>query len=453
MSETAICRCLQLSAVVVALSANVHAADLVPRASLGMAWSDNALRNPSGAQDETVLAAEVGFAWQRTGPRLLSDLTGSYARREYLNNSFDPENLFNVRGYLDTVIVPERLDWVVEENFGQIATLPFGAILPIDREDANYFTTGPNVSFGLAGGDSLDFYLRASDVYYSESNADNQRVGAQASYSRALSPRRRLSANYYIGRVEFDENDLYPAFDTQQFFFRLESQARRMTLAADLGWNGVKFRGERDSGAFAQFTAFRRINPETLVTLQYSRGFSNSADAFRVDQSSLGGSRLDEDVRVTADPFDEDRLTASYQLNRARTELRLSAYGSRERYLDSVVFDRDQLGLEGQLGYRLSSLTTLSLIGRFEDNELIESGVKTRDTQLTVEFGLQATPAVIVRFAVEQYRRNVRSGPLAEYTENRVFAGVSYAPPLPPRPQRLFRGRSLVVPSMENALE
>lgn len=445
--------CIAMSAALAFATGTGVAGDLVPRAGLGVAWSDNPLRDSSGNRDETVLAADVGFDWQRTGPRVLSDINGRYTRREFLQNTFDPENLFSLAGFLDAVIVPGRLDWVVEENFGQVAALSFGAILPVDRENTNYFTTGPNLSFDLSGGDTADVFLRFSDVYYSESDTDNQRVGGQVSYARAISPRRTLSANAYAGRIVFDKDDVYPDVDVQQVYLRLESAARRMTLAADIGWNSVEFRGVKDSGTYASVSVFRQVNPETLISLEYSRGFSNSADAFRIDQSSLETSSLDEDIRVVADPFDEDRLTASYQLTRAKVDLRANLYASRERYLSTSTFDRDQVGLEARLAYRISSLTTLAVLGRTEDNKLVEGGDRTRDTQWTLEAEFQVTQKIVARLAVERYERNTQTGVLPEFVENRVFAGVAYAPPLPPRPTRDRSGRSLRRPVLQPSMQ
>ena len=99
---------------------------------------------------------------------------------------------------------PERFYWLVSEDLGQAALSPSDSLLPADRENANVFSTGPTLYLPLSARNRLSIAGLYSDVYYEESDVDNQRLRAAAALERDLGGNKQLTLGYSKQRTDYD---------------------------------------------------------------------------------------------------------------------------------------------------------------------------------------------------------------------------------------------------------
>ena len=159
------------------------------------------------------------------------------------------------------LFVPGRFEWVLTESFGQSEIDPFAASTPDNRENINYFTTGPDFTVRLGSVGSLTLFGRYSMTQFEDSNFDDERLLGGLSLGRDLSARSNVSLNATAERVEFDDQTAGSDYDRQSAFLRYEIEGARTTIGAG-------------SGRTARFTTTATTSSSPLFELDISRDLS-----------------------------------------------------------------------------------------------------------------------------------------------------------------------------------
>ncbi len=163
--------------------AAVAEVDLVVELTAG--YTDNLLRQPEG-QDDVPASLGLTGTWVETTRHLSADVEGRVDGFKYFNDTFDDEVLGQLDGSLTWWAVPERLAWVVEDVYGQVAMDPFEPISPENRENTNFFSTGPD--WYIDFGDRMRAYLggRFGSVRYEITDTDSERLVGIVGIDRAV---------------------------------------------------------------------------------------------------------------------------------------------------------------------------------------------------------------------------------------------------------------------------
>src|SRR5690606_16682042 len=125
--------------------------------------------------------------------------------------------------------IPDRLQWVFEDSFGQAQDDPFAPSTPDTREDLNYFSTGPDllVRFGSTGFTRV--YGRWSSTTYETSPLDAERTTAGLSVGRRASESSELSLNGVTESIDFDA-DASTDYDRKSAFIGYRVDAARTLI-------------------------------------------------------------------------------------------------------------------------------------------------------------------------------------------------------------------------------
>ena len=110
---------------------------------------DNIGRCATQEESETTLEADVfaNISVQRAGTQATLPADARY--REYLDDTFDSQVVGGIFGNLSYGIVPDRLIWQVQDNFSQVDVDALAVESPDNRQNLNYFTTGPDLHFAV----------------------------------------------------------------------------------------------------------------------------------------------------------------------------------------------------------------------------------------------------------------------------------------------------------------
>ncbi len=156
-----------LISAAVAMS-QAHAATLMTL-DLGVEHTDNAGRSEVDPQSESIGTAGLGLDIDTQRPRLSAEVGANLDYRRYLDDTFDPEVVGGVDANLGFALIPERIVWILEDNYGQISNNRLVADSPDNRQDFNYLSTGPDITLPLGHaqlrrgvGTLVGFLLRGS---------------------------------------------------------------------------------------------------------------------------------------------------------------------------------------------------------------------------------------------------------------------------------------------------
>jgi len=415
------------SATLLASAATVvSAANVAYDASLGMGHSDNIRRTSTNEVDENIAAAELHFSLDQHSSRLQADAIGNFSYAEYLEDTFDSELLGNFAGNARFGFVPQRVEWVVSDNFGQVLGDPFSPLTPDNRENINFFSTGPDLTAAFGSRTRLRFGARYSLTNYEDRPLDSDSLSGELSLLRQLSGASTVSVHARQQQVEYDQAALNADYDQFDAFGRYDISGARTDLSVDLGYTQI----DRDAAVDTEdsllfrLDAARRLTASSTATLTAGREFANSGSAFSADQA---GNIIGLDAvpgRQTPQPFTNDYATLGWRFARNRTGVSVSAGWSNRVYEDATALEQTLTTVGVQFRRDLSSRSTLTLNGAYASGDFETQGdYEDISARAALRWRLSSTLALDA--TVAHFRRS-SDVPAGDYTENQIWLSLAY---------------------------
>jgi hypothetical protein len=395
--------------------------------NLGVGHSDNIRRTPVNQEDEDIAAAGLRFSLDQRTARLQADAVGNFSYAEYLNNTFDSELLGNFAGNARFGFVPQRFEWVVADNFGQTLSDPFAPLTPDNRENINYFSTGPDLTFAFGSQTRLRLGGRYSLATYETSPLDFDTVSGETALVRMLSSASNVSLNARVAQTKYDDATLNADYDQNDAFVRYDVTGARTRLAIDLGYTELdrKAVAKKEDGLLLRLDATRRLSAASTATLTAGREFSNSGTAFAGLQG-VGGIDLGATPgRQTAQPFINDYVTLGWDFSRNRTTAGLFASWTDQSYEGASVLDQSLTSFGVQLGRELSPRTSLTLHTLYTQADFKQQNADYSDLNGGLAFAWRLSRNVSLSATYDYYKRT-SDIPLSDSTENRFWLSIAY---------------------------
>lgn len=403
------------------------AIEIAPRAGLGITWSDNVNRDALAKESDTVVGAQLGVRLNVESLRWNADVDMAGVHRKFLSDTYPSSTLGWVLAHASATILPRHLTWEVEDNYGQTATDAFGAIEPDDRQNTNFFTTGPNLRLLFGRLERLEIRARYSDVRYSETeDLDNHRISSSIALVHRWTAIRQISLEGYGERVYFDRDDMFRNYDLRSAFVALRSDGRRMVSELSLGKSQVDDGRTQRNSTLASLALTRQLTGITSIEAYLRRGFSDAADSFRIGQGGAQQILIDQNVQVVAQPFVETRAELAIVAALSRGSYRLSASAVKEDYRDLATLNRKRIEIDARANYAWPSLLRTDIFATFSRGSYELSAQDTRD----VSFGLALVrPLQGGLDALLRFERYDRSSDINPFDENRVVLALTWNPP------------------------
>lgn len=346
-----------LSAAFVAFDASTAAIDFGVNAGVG--YSDNINRAAQDEVDEIMAAVGADVFIEQFTRRLSAHLAGSVAYVEYLDETYDNELIGNLFGEADIAIVPDRFSWWIQDNFAQTRRDAASPVTPENRENVNYFTTGPVVTLPVGTRTGLRLAGRYSDVYYEDSDFGNTSLFGSAALFRSFTEASRISLNLSAENTEYDNPLLAADYEEYEAFISYQIAAARTSLIADVGYTELRFDDTSSDGFLARLTLTRQLGPYSMLAVSAGREFSNSADLVRLLQESDSTGTSTQPVQATGSPFKSTYGRVDWDFLRNRTQLGAGAEFYKEDYEIDEAFNRKRHVYQLRAGRELNR--TLSL--------------------------------------------------------------------------------------------
>ena len=177
---------LSLATVLMTVIFAASAAEINAEFSVGFGISDNIARTPANEVEENI--GVIGFAFDLTERTQKTDVAirSNFDYVDYQDDTFDSELVGRLDALLNFFLIDERLTWQVQNNYGQQLIDPLTPSRPDNRENVNYFTTGPTLTLPFGSRSSMGLELLYSNVNYEIRPFDNERVTATIKLGREI---------------------------------------------------------------------------------------------------------------------------------------------------------------------------------------------------------------------------------------------------------------------------
>ncbi|HEY6923304.1 MAG TPA: outer membrane beta-barrel protein [Steroidobacteraceae bacterium] len=426
-----------------AAASTSHAALPGYEISVGAIESDNIERVPQGGKHDTVLEQQLRLTWHDERPRLDADIDADLSHLTYVPRIFADQVIGNLIGSAKVGLVPQVLFWDISDNFGQGVTDPLAAVTPQNRENINYFTTGPELLMQVGGDNFLHVRGTYGKTSYQRSQLDANRFGAGLGFIHRLSSVVDVSLNLNGERNNYAYDNLFPDFSTQEAFVHVDAKGSRTTLGADLGYgrietsssdvNGVVTPSSSHGSVTARLQATRKLSASSTLSMSAGREYSDAAAAFQVAQVLSGANLGTQQTVQTNGPFTMVYETVGWNWARGRSTLGITASHFKDTYVETAGLDDTRAEIDLNASRRLSPTVQVSLLEQYLrqvfTNVAGNSTVSTTDARLA----WQPSRRITVSFDYMFSRRSseVRS---TDYRENTVWLSIGYGRPaeIPP---------------------
>jgi hypothetical protein len=396
----------------------------------GVGHSDNISRVPAGEIDETIATAGVDLTWNTSRPRLEGEATVDLSYFDYLDNTFGSEVVGTADGSAVFALVPNRLTWLVQDSFGQARGDPFAPVSPENRENVNYFTTGPDLILGLGATGQMRLFGRYSVSAYERSPLDAERLTGGLALARQLSARSEIAFNAVTEQVRFDE-EFNTDQDRDSLFLSYSLTGGRTRVQAEAGYTWLEFEDGRESdGALLRVSLNREVSAASSVWLTLGSQLTDAADALRASVSGPiagGGAGA---ITSTSDPFEKRSVSAGWTFHRNRTGIDIGVAWDEDEYETQSQFDRTSLVWNASFERNLSPRVTAGVLASLTDEEFDTTGQTADELRYGATLNWQFARTFGLRLLAERYDRD-SSDPAGEFVENRVFLTLFYQPRRP----------------------
>lgn len=410
-----------------ALSHKVHAAEVAYGVNAGVGQSDNIHRTATDEVDETIGTVGVYFGLKQESRRFTTNLFGDFSYLDYLDNTYDNEVVGSFGGELTAGIIPDRIEWFAVDSFGQTTTQVAAVVTPENRENVNFFSTGPRVTIG-SGWLRTQLEGHYTNVAYETTELDSERYGGGLSLIHDISAASSVALTGSYEDVDYS-SDGNTDFERSEAFVRYKLTGARTELALDVGYTEVSDEFSDSSGTLARLSVTRRTSPSSAVSLSLGRDFSDAGNIFQQLQSQqvqqAEATTGTQPVQPLSSPFVNKYVTVGWSYDRSRNGLALSATRFDETYEDDPLNDRTRTtyGLTARRDMRPTLQARLSADRTEEDYERPNQDFS--ELYLSATLSWSAGARTTIDFQYEFFDRDSDAVD-GDFRENRFWIRASY---------------------------
>ena len=426
--------------LILPFSAAFSANQILYGVDAGVGETDNVTLAPNNKVSQTLAVADFDFNVKEQTRLLDVAATGNLSYIDYLQNAFHNQLLGRVDGTAQIAIVPDRVTWTVQDDFGQSTIDPFSPTTPNNVEEVNYFSTGPNLFLKVGATGFLDLNARYARVQYETSPFDSNRLMGDISFGRRLSASSSVSLNVDTERVLFSDTTLNTDFDRTNVFAGYQIQGARTELNVDLGGSRVQQAGNSTNGTLATLSLSRKVSAASKITLSAGRQLTDAGSSFSSLQGGATGIVGSAPAAQTANSFNDTFVSAGWQYDRARTSIGVSGRWNQDSYPGQSTLNNQRGGAEFRVLRRLTRSFSAQLLGSVYRTDFPHAFISNVGTATASEQSSSYTDSTVAAILTWRHGRalevNLRgehsmrdaSGSGTGYRENRVLLTVGYRP-------------------------
>jgi hypothetical protein len=452
---------LALASVASAQTSSVGGAEkLSYGADAGIGETDNVTLTSTRKVSQTITTVDVDFDVTHRSRRLDVDAKGDFTDFAYLEGAFGNQLLGRFDGTAHFALIPQRLTWVLQDDFGQAALDPFAPATPGNLESINYVSTGPDLALRVGGTGFIDMSLRVAHADYQTSPFNSSRVLGSLAAGLQLSARSTVSLNGVAERVLFANTAVNGDFNRTSAYAHYEIHGARTDLSVELGATKISQNASSGTstiiigpnnvpilvpvtipqsaysttGPLARISATRKLSSAASLTLSGGRELTDGISNFSSIQGGAIGIVGTLPAVMTSSSYTRNFASAGWQYERNRTKIGISGNWERDIYVSQQQFDVTHGGAEVNVVRKLSRAFAVQVIGRYGKSDYIHGDLlkllgapKFDDGLVAAALTWRHGRALEVRFRAEHSNRTSTPAGFG-YQENRVFLTIGYRP-------------------------
>jgi hypothetical protein len=405
----------------------VRAADLNGEVGIGAIYTDNIRLTSTDTTGDTIGVASTDFVVRELTRLLDINVAANLEYLTYEHDIYSNELFGDLTGTGRIALVPGRLEWIVQDNFGQQQITPGEPVTPLNLENINFLSTGPELNVPLGAQLHAQLSARYSLVSYQIDDLNNNRVDGSAALVHPLSPTSNVSVNAGAERVSYDDSADNPDFTTRQAYLHYDGQGARTKLDVDIGYAAATILNATTGALLVHATLTRALSTSTSLELSAGQDISDAGNLLRQLQGTGNVTLSPSAVQQSDDPFTSRYASAKWGFESHRTAFGLAVSDYKEIHTEESEFDRTRTEIDAY-GKRNLYQTLVLTVGASYARETYFKSVTPNDTYLRGTADLAWRLGRRVEMHMQYSRVDYKSDSLLDrYNENRFMltAGVA----------------------------
>lgn len=423
---------------------------------VGVGEADNITLATSDKISQTIATADADFSLKQQSGLFDDNVKGQFSYFDYLQHAYNSQVIGRFDGVGDIAVIPQRLIWTVQDDFGESSIDPFAAQTPANLQYINTFSTGPQLDFRPGGVTFATLMARYERAQYQTSPLNSNRFLGGVQLGVSLSPRSTLAFNVNTERALFENTIVNSDFDLSSAYASYEVHGSRTDLSGKLGVTRVDQRGTTSSGSLLDIAVDRKVSLATTVSFSAGRDLTDALGGFSNLQNGAIGGINTAQASVTSSAYTLSYAQLGWRFERQRTTFRLSARWDKDQYATGLTaevigvtpnvttetnasaLDSSRRGGEFSLEERLTRVISAQFLGSFYDQEyphanyaITADSTRYEDSRLGAGLIFRPGRALDIRLRYQYLDRvvaGVQSG--TGYRDNVIFLTVGYRPRL-----------------------
>jgi hypothetical protein len=447
---------------------------------VGLGESDNVTLVQSGKVSQTLALADVDFNVKQETRRFDIAARGIFTDVDYLQHAFGNQVIGRFDGVGQFAIIPERLAWVLQDDWGQAQVDPFTSLTPNNQENVNYVSTGPDLALRFGSLGFMDVTARYARAQYQISPFSSNRFIGSVALGRQLSAQSTISLNGITARVLFDNSAVNGNFERSSAFVHYDVHGARTDFLANLGATTVHQdattsaagiliipgvttvpeAARSETGPLVKLDVSRKLSTAATLTFDAGRDITDGSVSFSTLSSGTVGAIGRPGAIGTPTAYGtapaagiSDNYTTTYgsltwQYKRDRTTLSASGRWEKDAYFGQTLLDLKRDTAQITVERRLTRALSAQLLGTYFTTDYANIDFKEKDSVIGAGLAYRHGPWLVVRLRYDHVSRTPSGGIAAGtgYDENRVFLTVGYRP----FPDQTFEDQTLNAPVNES---
>jgi hypothetical protein len=415
-----------------------RAESLIYGVDVGIGESDNVTLVETDKVSQTIAVTDLDFDFKDQSRRFDIDAKGAFSYLDYLQNAYSNQLLGRFDGTATVALIPEHVNWVLRDNFGQGQIDPFTAVVPTNLQNINYVATGPDVAFRFGPTVFLDLSARYANASYQTQPFDNNSVLGSAALGRVISARSSISINGSFERVSFDNTTVNTDFDRSSIYAHYEIQGARTELMANLGATKADQGSDSFTGPYARLQLARRLSPASMLKFTIAHDITDGSTAFANLQGGAAGGIVTGPANISQSNYTATYGSIGWEYARNRTTIGVSGTWEKDSYHTLPLQDQTRGSAEFRVERNFSRVLTAQLLGRLYRTEYTNTNYSETDGLVGGALIFREGRGLEIKLRYAHSSRNVSGvgvvpGVTAGYSENRAFLTIGYRP----RPQSI----------------
>ena len=394
---------------------------------VGIGATDNIALVADDKVSQTIGITDLDFAYKQQSLRLDADLKGDFSYLDYLQHAYSGQLLGRFDGLAELALVPERLTWTLQDNFGQALLNPFAVPTPANLENVDYLVTGPNLKLRLGSSSFLDLSAHYARAQYETSPFDSNRLLGSLDWGFQLSPLSTLALDALNEHVLFTDTAVNTDFVRSSLYGHYQLHGARTEVVGILGATEVTQGGVSITRPLVRVAVTRTLSPTAKLTLSAGQELTDASSSFSVLQSGAIGSIKAAPAPVTAAPYTRIYTSVEWKYERVRTGIALSGRWEKDSYETDPSFDNNASGSEVRLYRNLTRTFRAEFLGSLDYTDYAQTNFTARDSLLGGALVLREGRGLEFRLRYSHMSR-AATGIGSSYNENLAFLTIGYSP-------------------------